>query len=80
VDEYLGNGAESRQNGWSGSIAVGSKSFVEEVKERDTIRVFILRRVRSKLDSIHEWWKSEIIKSWFVVHYGKEGGVLTPQR
>ena len=32
MEEYLGKGAESRQNEWTGSIAVGSKSFVENVK------------------------------------------------
>ena len=32
VDEYLGNGAEGRQDEWTGSIAVGSKSFIEKVK------------------------------------------------
>ena len=32
VDEYLGNGAEGRQDEWTDSIAVGSKSFIEKVK------------------------------------------------
>ena len=32
VEEYLGNGAEGRQDEWTGSIAIGSKSFVEKVK------------------------------------------------
>ena len=32
VEEYLGNGAEARQDEWTGSIAVGSNSFVEKVK------------------------------------------------
>jgi putative transposase len=32
IDEYLGDGVKSRQEGWTDSIAVGSKSFVEEVK------------------------------------------------
>jgi putative transposase len=33
IEEYLGNGEKSRQDGWSKSIAVGSRSFVETVKE-----------------------------------------------
>jgi hypothetical protein len=28
----MGNGAQSRQDEWTGSIAVGSKSFLEKVK------------------------------------------------
>jgi len=32
VDEYLGNGAGGRQDEWTDSIAVGSKSFIEKVK------------------------------------------------
>ena len=32
VEEYLGNGAEGRQEEWTDSIAVGSKSFIEKVK------------------------------------------------
>lgn len=32
VDEYLRNGAEGRQDEWTDSIAVGSKSFIEKVK------------------------------------------------
>jgi REP element-mobilizing transposase RayT len=32
VDEYLRNGAGGRQDEWTGSIAVGSKSFIEKVK------------------------------------------------
>jgi REP-associated tyrosine transposase len=32
VEEYLGNGAKGRQDEWTGSIAIGSKSFVEKVK------------------------------------------------
>jgi putative transposase len=34
VEEYLGNGAEGRQDEWTGSIAVGSESFVEKVKSQ----------------------------------------------
>jgi putative transposase len=34
VEEYLGNGAESRQDEWTASIAVGSESFVEKVKSK----------------------------------------------
>lgn len=34
VEEYLGNGAKERQDEWTSSIAVGSKSFVETIKER----------------------------------------------
>jgi putative transposase len=32
VEEYLGDGAKTRQEEWTGSIAVGSRSFVENVK------------------------------------------------
>jgi len=32
VEDYLGNGPKSRQDMWTDSIAVGSKSYVEEVK------------------------------------------------
>ena len=32
VDEYPGNGAAGRQDEWTDSIAVGSKSFIEKVK------------------------------------------------
>ena len=32
VEEYLGNGAQGRQDEWTGSIAVGSKSFIEKKK------------------------------------------------
>ena len=32
VEEYLGNGAESRQDEWTASIAVGSESCVEKVR------------------------------------------------
>ena len=32
VEEYLGEGAKTRQEEWTGSIAVGSRSFVENVK------------------------------------------------
>jgi len=28
----LGDGAKERQNEWTGSVAVGSKSFIESVK------------------------------------------------
>ena len=34
VEEYLGNGAECRQDEWTSSIAVGSESFVEKVKSK----------------------------------------------
>lgn len=33
VEEYLGNEKQSRQDEWTGSIAVGSKTFIERVKE-----------------------------------------------
>ena len=33
IEEYLGNGEKSRQDEWSKSIAVGSRSFVQTVKE-----------------------------------------------
>ena len=33
VEEYLGDGERARREEWTGSIAVGSKSFVEKVKE-----------------------------------------------
>ena len=32
IEEYLGNGAKGRQDEWTESIAVGSRSFVEQVK------------------------------------------------
>jgi putative transposase len=32
VEEYLGDGGKPRQEKWTGSIAVGSKSFIENVK------------------------------------------------
>ena len=33
IEDYLGNGEKSRQDEWSKSIAVGSKPFVQTVKE-----------------------------------------------
>jgi len=33
VEEYLGDGAKARRDEWTRSIAVGSQSFVERVKE-----------------------------------------------
>ena len=32
IDEYLGDGLQARQDEWTRSIAVGSKSFIENVK------------------------------------------------
>ena len=32
VEEHLGDGVKERQDEWTGSVAVGSKSFVESVK------------------------------------------------
>jgi len=32
VEEYLADGVKNRQDEWTGSIAVGSRSFVENVK------------------------------------------------
>jgi putative transposase len=32
IEEYLGDGAKPRQEEWTGSIAVGSRSFIETVK------------------------------------------------
>ena len=32
IEEYLGSGAEIRRDEWTGSIAIGSRSFVENVK------------------------------------------------
>jgi hypothetical protein len=32
VKEYLGDGAKTRKEEWTGSIAVGSKSFIENVR------------------------------------------------
>ena len=32
VEEYLGAGVKNRQDEWTGSIAAGSRPFVEEVK------------------------------------------------
>ena len=34
VEEHLGDRAKGRQDEWTGSIAVGSRSFIESVKER----------------------------------------------
>ena len=34
VEEYLADRAKNRQDEWTGSIAVGSKSFIENVKAR----------------------------------------------
>jgi putative transposase len=34
VEEHLGDGARGRQDEWTGSVAVGSKSFIESVKAR----------------------------------------------
>ena len=34
VEKQLGDGAKDRQDEWTGSIAVGSKSFIENVKAR----------------------------------------------
>jgi putative transposase len=34
VEKYLGDGAKRRQEEWTGSIAVGSKPFIEDVKAR----------------------------------------------
>lgn len=34
VEEHLEDGAKERQSEWTGSIAVGSKSFINNVKER----------------------------------------------
>jgi putative transposase len=33
VEEHLGDGAKERQDEWTGSVAVGSKSFIESVRE-----------------------------------------------
>ena len=32
LKEYVGDGAKERQEEWTGSVAVGSKSFIESVK------------------------------------------------
>jgi len=32
VEEHLGDGAKERQDEWTGSVAVGSKPFIESVK------------------------------------------------
>ena len=32
VEEYLGDEAKERQDEWTASLAVGSKSFIEDVK------------------------------------------------
>lgn len=34
IEEYLGNGVKGRQDEWTGSIAVRSKSFIETIKAR----------------------------------------------
>ena len=39
VEEYLGKGAENRQDEWIASIAVGSESFVEKVKSQLGLKV-----------------------------------------
>jgi putative transposase len=39
VEEHLGDGTKGRQDEWTGSIAVGSRSFIESVKERLGFRV-----------------------------------------
>jgi putative transposase len=33
VEEHLRDGAKERQDEWTGSVAVGSKSFIESVRE-----------------------------------------------
>jgi hypothetical protein len=33
VEEYLGDGQKGRKEEWTDSVAVGSRSFVEKVKE-----------------------------------------------
>ncbi len=33
IEENLGNGTSGRQDKWTGSVAVGSKSFIEKVKD-----------------------------------------------
>ena len=33
IEEYLANGLKGRQEEWTDSIGVGSKSFIEQVKE-----------------------------------------------
>ncbi len=32
IEDYLGDGAKNRQDEWTGSIAVGSRSFIENVR------------------------------------------------
>jgi hypothetical protein len=32
IEQYLGNGSKGRQNEWTESVALGSRSFVENVK------------------------------------------------
>jgi putative transposase len=32
IDEYLGDGVQARQDEWTRSIAVGSRPFIEKVK------------------------------------------------
>jgi putative transposase len=38
VEEHLGAGARGRRDEWTGSIAVGIRSFIESVKERLGVR------------------------------------------
>jgi hypothetical protein len=33
VEEHLGDGAKERQGEWTGSVAAGSKSFIEPVRQ-----------------------------------------------
>lgn len=39
VEEHLGDGAKGRQDKWTDSVAVGSKSFIESVKASLGFRV-----------------------------------------
>ena len=55
MEEYLGNGVEDRQNEWTGSIAVGSKSFVEKVKSQLGLKV-------KGRDGIEGVWKYQLRK------------------
>jgi hypothetical protein len=38
VEEYLAGGAKGRQDEWTGSVAVGSKSFIASVKASSGFR------------------------------------------
>ena len=71
VEELLKDGTNSRQSEWTESIAVGSESFIEDIKEklnirakgRKTIRAgtaFQLRELVSRYNAILDIKKEDI--------------------